>query len=124
MSDFSFFKNGERGEGKLSLIVTLAILGLLGLAAFQIVPALYERYEVGLALEWAQEHATLMMNDEEILPIVAQSFRHRKLASSFDPQKTRITRDYNKIALHYQWVVNLGIPGTPVTYPVVFSITR
>ena len=116
-------RRGQEGEGRLSFLLWLLILGAVGTLAWQVVPAYYERYEVGLAFERALETVNPEMPDEEIRTAVGVAYRNLKL-EGHSPGKIRISRKYGKVNLRYSYDVEIGLPFTPLGYRIPMTVSR
>lgn len=120
----------ERGEGAFGLIATLAVLGIIAGLLWQLVPAWYERYEVGLGMSCALEDATILMGDDQVRDLLRVCLRNHKLDSEHavkdfavrrarDPQSGK-----DRIMLSYSFTREIGLPGTGLTYPLVLTVSR
>lgn len=114
----------RRGEGNLEIFIWLAILASIVMALFQIVPVLYERYELGLALDGAVDMCKVEMSDAEIRVIVRDHLIGLRLDMNHSESDVDISRHYNEVYLTYIYSFELGIPGTSIYHPVDMEITR
>lgn len=107
----------RKGEGALSLLFTLVVIIIVGAIVWQVVGTFYQRYEIGLALDRAANQLEVSMSDEEIRVIAVKEFNKLKLPEIHDVNNIVISRKYDKANLTYRYVVEVGIPFTPVVYP-------
>ncbi|RJO65459.1 MAG: DUF4845 domain-containing protein [Myxococcales bacterium] len=113
----------RRGATAIGVVLALLVVGLVVSFLFQLAPALYDTYEIGLALERARESAGPNQSDEEIRRIIAGAFRSLKVAAA-DPKDVAISRKYNKVFFTYTYETQFGVPFTPLSHPYSFVVTR
>ncbi len=112
----------RKGEGLIQVLVWVVILALIVIAAIQIVPALFDRYELGLAQTNTLKHVNVNSSDEEVRAVLHNAYKTLKLLEEYSPADVEITRRYELVSLRYEWNIDLGIPFTSITYPLTFSV--
>lgn len=112
----------RRGVGLIGAILWVGLLVLLILVLFQVVPPVWNRYELSLAFETTLEHATVSHTDEEIRQKLAEAFKFRKL--DHNPANVEIRRYMNSLSLSYGWTVPIGVPYTPVVFYINLRVSR
>jgi hypothetical protein len=120
----------ERGAGTLKTIIVLLIVGAIFSLIWQIVPAYYERYDVGLAMNQALEESSLLMNDPQVEAVILQALKDRKLYPAHQASGFKVERRFDpesgkdRIFLKYAFTREIGLPGTGLSHPLVFTLQR
>jgi hypothetical protein len=105
---------GERGGSRLNLIITLAIIGLVGYSAFQYMPVAYHAY---LFKDAMQETVNLAAGSNRDVDWVKSKLRESAKENDL-PQDAVIdvqTRE-GRIEARVRWVRNIALPGYVYQY--------
>ena len=107
----------ERGEVRISSIITLVILAAAGLAAWNVVPVYYANYSFADTMVEAARRPKYNNSDEEIMRLLEKKARELKLENYINVRTCKITTmDYRrKINCDYDRVQQV-IPGWTKTF--------
>ncbi len=114
--------DGERGEGKLGSIVTLAILGAILWAAWNVIPVYYANYSLADRLVELARVPKYNNSDDEIMRKIVGSAQELKLEDYVNPRTCKInTMDHRRtITCEYNRDAPI-LPGWKHTFHFVLS---
>jgi hypothetical protein len=107
----------ERGEARMSSLITLVVLLLAGLGAWNVVPVYYANYSFQDKMVELARRPRYNSPDDEIMRLLQVEARDLKIDNFINPRTCRIaTQDYRRtINCDYDRTVQI-IPGWKYTF--------